>query len=405
VNKSVGAPPVEEIKDDTNLQKQADEIADYIFKNLLAESLSTIPTTSKFQPSKDDQPSKTHNEPAIPVEGGVLRDLKAVEDELVKKEVKVDDTTKILDKTTKEKPKEPKDDNIRTANEESTSRSSQEAVLLQTPPPSSPKLSFESALKSSSIQENRIPIEQRDRIQGPTHPLTSSSSSRGGGHNRPDELNTIRTSLSSLVSNNISLTSSVFAIEFASNLLAFLPPPSNFQQVGGGAYDELVLVPDDIIQGITDEDDPPSVQMRYTLLLDATNEALRHIFKPHQQYVLEKLNASNDNNNNNNNSETKSKDLFGKMKFGLSKPRPISPKQLKEKVCANIQEWSGYSERYSENLDTMLIQEVKEDDKAWKEMLSDFTDVKEEVCRLIFDDLVKTELDEGIQRFQSTKTK
>jgi hypothetical protein len=147
-----------------------------------------------------------------------------------------------------------------------------------------------------------------------------------------EQADALRSSLSSVYSSGVTLTSSQFAGEFVSTLLSKMILPDCLDK----RSHRYLQIPHSAISGLADKGDPPAVQERYTLLLDAVNEALQELCEESAQNPLS---------------------------------RPLSADSVRETVLLVVEASSAYSEVHGENLDSMLIKEVKKEGKIWNKNL------------------------------------
>ncbi|KAJ3333373.1 hypothetical protein HDU76_008817 [Blyttiomyces sp. JEL0837] len=214
-------------------------------------------------------------------------------------------------------------------------------------------------IKSSDLDSDSEEEEEEEEEDFPPPTLSSRRLARC-------EVNeSLRSSVASIASTGVTLTSSKFAADFIAALLEQLPPPTNPR-----GYDQMPVVDRELTDGLASPEDPDAVQERYYLLVDAANECLEQLFAEHEQARLDAAAGVKD-----------------RPRRGLP-PRPIPSAMVKETVISTIRKWSAYSETYGENLDTMLIQEVKEDEKKWRSVEDEEFQVKERLVEMLMNGLI-----------------
>ena len=112
---------------------------------------------------------------------------------------------------------------------------------------------------------------------------------------------------------------------------------------------------------------PEAKQEAYMLVFEAINETLYDQFELHRQY------------------EHPLRPFFKKRMF---KPKPIPHSQLLEATRSSVQSFISYSETHGENLDALLIQQVKESEKLWRSLDVYETAIETRLNDLIWNDLL-----------------
>ncbi|TPX65040.1 hypothetical protein SpCBS45565_g05444 [Spizellomyces sp. 'palustris'] len=129
------------------------------------------------------------------------------------------------------------------------------------------------------------------------------------------------------------LSGSALSAQFVHAMLeTHLPPPDT----PSGHYTHAPQLPPTTLDQMHVEKRGDYILNRYALLFDATNEALST--------------------------------LFAQQSSRLVRARPLTRAQVVERTVAMVRGWKAYAETHGENLDALLIAEVKEAEKAWKEM-------------------------------------
>ncbi|KAJ3179782.1 hypothetical protein HDU87_002350 [Geranomyces variabilis] len=154
--------------------------------------------------------------------------------------------------------------------------------------------------------------------------------------------------------------SSDLAAEFVNKLLAVhLPPPPLPQRAGSELYRSAPVLPATILQstlitgsGSADELSPS----RRMVLFHATNEALASAFA-----------AGN---------------------HAVRVAQPLTREQLCKTVWTSVADWAGYSERHGENLDALLIGQIKKAEQVWMRRTEWEETAWEAVTERIWDDLL-----------------
>ncbi|KAJ3289433.1 hypothetical protein HDU79_004058 [Rhizoclosmatium sp. JEL0117] len=181
-------------------------------------------------------------------------------------------------------------------------------------------------------------------------------------------------SLTDVLSKGVSLTSSEFANEFVEVLLQCLPPPS--APIGYSAQPEF---PPSLLQELlSDQQLDYALKSRYVLLYNAVLESMDNIFSHHSSFGRGSTTGAFTG------ASSRKKSMVS-----LLPPRPISSSTLKERVKAAVTNWTAYSEVYGENLDTMLIEEVKQDEDDWKDLEFELELVRENTFQEILEDVVQ----------------
>ncbi|KAJ3076940.1 hypothetical protein HDU99_001274, partial [Rhizoclosmatium hyalinum] len=181
-------------------------------------------------------------------------------------------------------------------------------------------------------------------------------------------------SLTDVLSKGVSLTSSEFANEFVEVLLQSLPPPS--APIGYSAQPEF---PPSLLQELlSDQQLDYALKSRYVLLYNAVLESMDNIFSHHSSFGRGSTTGAFTG------ASSRKKSMIS-----LLPPRPISSSTLKERVKAAVANWTAYSEVYGENLDTMLIEEVKQDEDDWKDLEFELELVRENTFQEILEDVVQ----------------
>ncbi|KAJ3154403.1 hypothetical protein HDU89_008473 [Geranomyces variabilis] len=148
------------------------------------------------------------------------------------------------------------------------------------------------------------------------------------------------------------------AAEFVNKLLAdHLPPPPPPQRAGSELYRGAIVLPAAILQstlitGSTDELSPS----RRMVLFHATNEALASAF------------------------------VAGHGATRVA--RPLTREQLCKAAVTCVADWAGYSERHGENLDALLIGQIKKAEQVWMRRTEWEEKAWEAVTEKIWDDLL-----------------
>lgn len=109
-------------------------------------------------------------------------------------------------------------------------------------------------------------------------------------------------------------------------------------------------------------------QVRALLLFDAFQEAVDSIFSQHKEYAHYIANP------------------VGRKP--VLKPTPISNTRAVEDATNLVHTWRDYSKNEGENLDLLLIQEVRDEEKIWKNLEKEELVVKEDICDAIFNDMI-----------------
>ncbi|KAI9334275.1 hypothetical protein BDR26DRAFT_867146 [Obelidium mucronatum] len=184
----------------------------------------------------------------------------------------------------------------------------------------------------------------------------------------------LSTSLTMLLSAGIPLTSTQFADEFVDLLLQRLP-----QAQSSLGYDCLPQFDSTVIQELVgDEHLDYALKSRYALLLSAMQESMEDIFSLHSTFGKDNRVSA---------AFTGSIKKRGMM--AVLPPRPVTLQELKEKVKKAVSGWTAYSEIYGENLDTMLIEEVKDDENEWKNLEYELELVRENTYQEVLADVIQ----------------
>ncbi|KAJ3017283.1 hypothetical protein HKX48_003637 [Thoreauomyces humboldtii] len=105
-------------------------------------------------------------------------------------------------------------------------------------------------------------------------------------------------------------------------------------------YDATPTISMNIVPVMEDDEISPA---RQTLLIHATHEALTLMFKEHEKRRAQPL-----------------ADWHG------LRPRPLIKTQVIEGCVQRVSTWASYAERHGENLDGLLIAQIKEAEQLWK---------------------------------------
>nr|KAJ3420772.1 hypothetical protein HK105_005270 [Polyrhizophydium stewartii] len=145
-------------------------------------------------------------------------------------------------------------------------------------------------------------------------------------------------------------------------LLADPPPP------GLSGYAQPPFLSEAVLDQIQDTEDPVLRDVGL-LVFEATNEAIAMQFKAHQAY------------------EHPLRPLIRQQSL---RPRPVPAHALFSAVRkAVVDEWAGYSDIHQENLDALLIREVKESEKAWRSTDLVEAQIKLEIEAQLWDSLLE----------------
>ena len=140
-----------------------------------------------------------------------------------------------------------------------------------------------------------------------------------------------------------SLSSSLFAVEFVSLLMEHFPKPNyNSPETSQIGYTDIPYIPDHILNDILAISNP-ELRARCRLLIHATQEVIATIFADYSEYTNQNAVASI-----------------------LHSRNSVSFLKLKSNVVESTKKWAEYSETFGENLDALLIHEVREDEKVWR---------------------------------------
>lgn len=152
------------------------------------------------------------------------------------------------------------------------------------------------------------------------------------------------------------------AADFARNLLNSRLLPSDRAD---GRYITAPILSRDALESLLSGAGNDN-QLENHLFFDATNEAIAELFSEHDKYY---------------------QGPRGKVS-GLP-PRPLTREQVVTGCVERVRNWAKYSEDHGENLDTWLIVEIKEAEKAWVRLDQWEEGVKEKVFMAIWEDLLE----------------
>ncbi|KAJ3011298.1 UNVERIFIED_CONTAM: hypothetical protein HDU68_001757, partial [Siphonaria sp. JEL0065] len=239
--------------------------------------------------------------------------------------------------------------------------------------------------RSTSISQPSPEFEETEQPVFSPYLMTADEvESRNTVVSQPTELpsslssNSLLSSLTSILSAGVPLTSSQFANDFVDLLLQRLPPPST--TAGYNALPQLDPSVQSELMG--NEDLDYALKSRYALLLSAVQESMEGIFSLHSSYGKPVRAAGAFTG------PTRKRGMLA-----LLPPRPVAIDDLKRKVKSSVSGWTSYSELYGENLDTMLIEEVKEDEDEWKNLEYELELVRENTFQEILADVVQETTD------------
>ncbi|KAI8922105.1 hypothetical protein DFJ77DRAFT_505868 [Powellomyces hirtus] len=161
---------------------------------------------------------------------------------------------------------------------------------------------------------------------------------------------------------------SQMASEFVVSMLRDHLPPS---VSGTEVYDRAPSLHPTSLQKILSDPSSDVHPIRRTLLFHATNEALAMAFSDHEKRLARPHAA-----------------------WHTLPPRPLSRQQVIDTCTANVVGWAGYSERNGENLDALLISQIKDAEQTWKRRREweeqAWDDVAEELWEDMLGDTVNT---------------
>ncbi|KAJ3113307.1 hypothetical protein HDU96_003547 [Phlyctochytrium bullatum] len=235
-------------------------------------------------------------------------------------------------------------------------------------------------------------------------------------------------------------TSSQFALQFVTFILDTLPPPPTSlapscapQKTVPSLKDLAVLgrslrmkqgytrkptLPEALLEEMC-KGLPEFIQFRFRLLFDATEEALGVIFAEHEARAIEEetykssRTATGDPARDSLNGASYPEDVIdivwlnkkasvrpfrtslskGLRTLGLE-PRPMSLPEIREAVLEYVKEWSEYSEVHGENLDALLIKEVRADERLWTDLADIERELAEECLEHVYGAVVDETLSE-----------
>ncbi|KAH6562763.1 hypothetical protein BASA62_008957 [Batrachochytrium salamandrivorans] len=135
---------------------------------------------------------------------------------------------------------------------------------------------------------------------------------------------------------------------------------------GHTGYMSAPVLPESVLDLLPNTTDTTLHSMR-KLILAAANEAIYDQFGAHRKYAHPL------------------RDLIKKRPL---KPHAISHSTLTAKVVKTVKEWAGYADKYDENLDVFLIDEVKQNERSW--LSSDIceAEIRKQLEDEIWDDLL-----------------
>ncbi|KAI8925054.1 hypothetical protein BC831DRAFT_550924 [Entophlyctis helioformis] len=132
-------------------------------------------------------------------------------------------------------------------------------------------------------------------------------------------------------------------------LMAFIPDPP----AGASGYTSPPYIPLSILANLQ-ASDPTTLSSQasvvrdmHHVLLEATNEAMDKIFEQHTAYA---------------------DPLRPYRQRQPLPPRPLSRQTLESRLADLVREWAGYSDTHGENLDALLIRQVKDDERLWSDL-------------------------------------
>jgi len=183
---------------------------------------------------------------------------------------------------------------------------------------------------------------------------------------------------SSSFSPNHSMNRTLFTFHYSpSSLNANMPLDTSFTEILANLLlkpildDKKYFEPPYILSNDLNTILPPNPSSdfisRAHLILDAVNEALTKIFTPQLRY----LNPS-----------------FEGFKKSMIKPPALTGQSIKEKTMSLVLSWATYPDREGENLDAFLIEEVKDEEKKWKDLEYYESQIKNQLCDDLFDSML-----------------
>ncbi|KAJ3348364.1 hypothetical protein HDU83_001380 [Entophlyctis luteolus] len=171
--------------------------------------------------------------------------------------------------------------------------------------------------------------------------------------------------LSTLANSGVSINSPQFAAAFLDCLGKFLPPSPDSGYTSPPDLKQLIHLFQSYHKPISS-----SFRDRCVLLASAAEEALRDIFSHHSAFGKPPASSAK------------------VSMLSLLPPRPISSEDLLSKLHALMYAWVSYPQVHGENLDSMLIEEVKRDEFEWQDLSIDFAAVQENVLNEILEEVV-----------------
>jgi hypothetical protein len=279
-----------------------------------------------------------------------------------------------------------------------------------------PEENWEKPIEEELADPVSLPVVDKTSIDAPLEfaeaafPAARDSTSTTDSDATPSSSVVDRILESSTDEFELPVSSSTFAHKFVEYLLSLLPPPpvqTTLPTSSAGAgrlglsltstepkYKRTPILSRALVEDAI-RMEAVHIQCRCLLLFQATQEALNDIFWEHERVAVLDSNIPHSSTTgtatNNADSDTAegrfltsrrrhrrnsvsslnvelgADSLTRKRRPGSwLPPKPLSKTEVMEKVSKMVTEWAGYSETFGENLDTLLIQEVRLDEKVWR---------------------------------------
>ncbi|KAJ3086717.1 hypothetical protein HK102_012644 [Quaeritorhiza haematococci] len=154
-------------------------------------------------------------------------------------------------------------------------------------------------------------------------------------------------------------------VNFALTFLDSMPAPTS----STGRYSSAPLLSREVLESMNARVESSDRRIQNTLIFDSINEALSQIFRPFD----------------------KSRTPHNKLRACPHiQPSPLTRQAVVDKVCDFLRQWSGYSEQHGENLDAMLIKEVKDDERdSWLDLGDSRVEVQMRLVEALWDGLLE----------------
>ncbi|KAI8828659.1 hypothetical protein BJ741DRAFT_415956 [Chytriomyces cf. hyalinus JEL632] len=133
-------------------------------------------------------------------------------------------------------------------------------------------------------------------------------------------------------------------------------------------------IPVDLKQALVGFPMDPVIRARHRLLLDLINEALAEVFEHHESFASDEPRRA------------------PQSYIMLTPPHPISKQVTATRVAKKVGAWNAYTEVHAENLDQMLMDSVKADERNWLDINIDRDTVVAQVADGLSGDISKDAL-------------